>query len=399
MLISKWLGDGFGEMFDCGGPAEPAFAQCAQPFTSSPCENDSRDFSLEDLFIHEEDSVRQALKKLDSAAFKTLLVVDEARRLKGTLTDGDIRRHLLEGRSLEERLGGTYNTQPTVLSEGCATLEAARNLMLERSVELLPVVADSRHVVDCITWMQVSADTRPILCGGGSLDVPVVIMAGGVGNRLDPFTKIFPKPLIPYGDKPVIQVIVDQFRECGVNCFYVTVNYKAAMVEAFFNGIQDRDYALDFVREGDFLGTAGSLRLLRGKVSGPFIVSNCDTIVKTDFADVLEHHRTQGAALTVLSAIRHYRIPYGVIRYTYGGEIRQIHEKPECTFTVNTGCYVLDPSCLDLIPEGACNMTDLAARLIERGEKVTSYPVNESDYIDLGEWGEYRRSLKHLRVD
>ncbi|NDD30443.1 MAG: CBS domain-containing protein [Proteobacteria bacterium] len=343
------------------------------------------------IVIREGKSVKDALKKLDKTSEKVLVVVDGDHRLLGTLSDGDIRRHLLKGRSLDDSINGVYHRNPVVLTRPDASYERAQELMLARKIGLIPVLDEDRKVVELLTWNQVFS--KPQKRRWETIDLPVVIMAGGKGTRLEPFTKVFPKPLIPLGDKPIIEVIIDEFREHGLKRFYVTVNYKAEMIEAYFKCLP-RDYEITFIRESEYLGTAGALRLLKGCFEGPFIVSNCDTVVKADYAEVVRLHQQQASSITIMSALRHYEIPYGVLSYGHGGEITSLVEKPECTFTINTGCYVLDTEALSLIPDGPCDMPSLISEIIAKNKKAITYPVNESDYVDIGQWDEYRRTVK-----
>ena len=169
------------------------------------------------------------------------------------------------------------------------------------------------------------------------------------------------------------------------------------MIEAYFSGTAAHDYHLSFVWEPDFFGTAGSLRLIKDHVSGTFVVSNCDIIVKANYAEVIRFHRDNGASLTAISSIQHHCVPYGVIEFKNGGEITRIKEKPEFTFAINTGVYVLEPECLDFIDEGQyCDMPTLIEKLMTAGRKVLTYPVNENDYIDIGQWEEYRAAVDKL---
>lgn len=350
---------------------------------------------MKGILVHEGESVKEALKKLDKTAEKVLIVVDETCRLLGTISDGDIRRHLLKGRTLDDAINDVYHRTPAVIQQHNMSIQAAKDMMLKFKIEVLPIVDADNRVIDFLSWSNAFSERKK--SHQHNLDLPVVIMAGGKGTRLEPFTKVFPKPLIPLGDKPIIEVIIDEFRHYGVNKFIITLNYKADMIEAYFKSVE-RDYDITFVREEEFLGTAGSLRLLRGMIDGPFILSNCDTLVKANYENVVRLHKEQGSFVTILSALRHYEIPYGVLKYGMGGEILELIEKPECTFTINTGCYVLDARSLEYVPEGFYDMPTLIATLIANNCKAITYPVNESDYIDIGQWEEYRRTLKHFEL-
>lgn len=351
--------------------------------------------NAEKYFITPPETVRQALKKLNESGKKVLLVIDEADRLLGTLSDGDIRAFILTGRSLLTRVKTIYHHSPLTLEQRGFSIDKARNIFLENIIDLIPVLDEKKRVVDIVTWKQAFSQEKDAekTHSKQNLNIPVVIMAGGKGSRLDPFTRIFPKPLLPIGDKPVIEEIIDGFRACGANDFIISLNFKAAMIQAFFDNLE-HSYNVTFIREKEFLGTAGSLLLVEKMVPETFVVSNCDIIVKADFSDILEFHRCQDAEMTIVSSIQHFRIPYGVIRFRKGGRVTGIEEKPEYTFPINTGVYMMNRNVISLIPrKGAFDMPSLIQRLIDEGRKVVLYPINEGDYIDIGQWDEFKKAL------
>jgi len=351
-----------------------------------------------ELFIHPQASIKEALKKLDKTAEKTLLVVDEEKRLLGTLTDGDIRRYIIKTGKLTGAIKDIYNRNPIVIRKSKKSdLSGIKKLFIEKKIEVLPVIDKANKVVDYLTWTQVFSEKEKIwLHRSKEINVPVVIMAGGKGTRLAPFTYVLPKPLIPVGEKTIVEHIIDSFRTFGVKKFFLTLNYRGEMIEAYFNGIK-KEYEIEFIWEKDFLGTAGSLKLLKDKVEGDFIVSNCDILIQADFSEILEFHRNNQAAFTLVTAIQHYRIPYGVVNARDGGLIESIEEKPEYTFQINTGVYILNESTLDFIPKNQYfDMPDLIRRLLSEKKRVLAYPISESDYVDVGQWEDYRKALNKL---
>jgi NDP-sugar pyrophosphorylase family protein len=226
----------------------------------------------------------------------------------------------------------------------------------------------------------------------------VVIMPGGKGTRLDPITRVLPKPLIPIRDKTILELIIKEFYDYGISNFYLTLNYKGSMIEAYFNSIE-KQYKVNYIWETDFLGTAGSLKLVEQEIADLFIVSNCDIIVKADYDDVINFHKNHNASLTILSSIQHYKIPYGVIEFKNGGVVNKITEKPEYSMTVNTGVYVFDKSILKYIPKNKIfDMNNLIDSLIANKKTVVTYPVNENDYIDIGQLEEYKKITNNLIV-
>ncbi|GAB6076183.1 nucleotidyltransferase family protein [Desulfurobacterium crinifex] len=354
-----------------------------------------------EIFIYPETSIKEALKKLDKTAEKILLVVDEEKRLVGTLTDGDIRRYIIKTGKLSGMVKDIYNKNPIAMQESSLSEKEIKKVFIEKKIEVLPIVDENNKVVDYLTWTRVfSEKEKTRLYKGKEINVPVVIMAGGKGTRLSPFTKVLPKPLIPVGEKTIIEHIIDRFYRFGVRKFYITLNYKGEMIEAYFKGLE-KDYEVEFIWEETFLGTAGSLKLLEDKLEKDvFFVSNCDILVDADYSEILDFHRNSGSVFTSVTAIRHYRIPYGVVMTSNGGVIDKIMEKPEYTFQINTGVYLSNKNVLELIPQGSpFDMPELINTLLERGEKVFAYPVNEGAYIDIGEWKEYKMALKKLSLE
>ena len=352
-----------------------------------------------DLFIHEKDSIKTALKKLNHSGQKVLLVTDSKHNLLGTISDGDIRRCILRGEKLDSAIKKTYNAHPIFIKNTGNILETAKPIFVKYKIELLPVLDENGRIIDCVTWSQAFSEDSKFSKKAtvGKLQYPVVIMAGGKGTRMEPFSRIFPKPLIPIGEKTVIEIIIDEFKQQGIYEYYISLNYKGEMIKSYFDNIE-KDYKIHYVWEKDFLGTVGSVKLLEKKIRGPFIVSNCDVIVNADLREAMEMHNEQSADVTVLSSIQHYKIPYGVVETGKAGRVKDIIEKPEYSFMVNTGVYILNSDILKFIPANTqFDMTDLLKTLIKKRGKVITYLVNEKDYIDIGHWEEYKKSKEKLK--
>ena len=348
------------------------------------------------IFIEKKASMKDALKKLGKTGNKTLLVVDKKERLLGTVTDGDIRRHILKGKGLECSILGLYNKKPIYISKDEYSLAKARKMLVANKIELVPIVDAGSRIVDFLTWQKAFSEGIDSNMQSKKLDIPVVIMAGGKGTRLEPFSNIFPKALIPLGEKPIIEIIIDDFRRKGISKYFLSLNHKAEMIESYFNSIK-KDYSVTYVREGDFLGTAGSLKLLEKKIADNFIVSNCDVMVKADIGEVVDLHKRKKSLLTVLSSIQHFKMPYGVIEFKKGGAVTGMHEKPEYTVTINAGMYIMNKEALKFIPKNKVfDMTDLIRTLIVKNKTVSTYPVNENDYIDIGQLEEYRKVAEKI---
>ncbi len=350
------------------------------------------------LFVSENNSIKDTLKKLDKTAEKTLFVVDTNNVLLGTITDGDIRRHIIRTGSLEGTIRNLYNKNPIkIYNSEKWDKEYIKQLFLKNRIEVIPIINNKGQVIDYLTWTQFFSEKGNLSLFKEQLNVPVVIMAGGKGTRLAPVTDVIPKPLVPVGKKTMIEHIIDEFRKYGIKKFYITLNYKGKLIEAYFNSIE-KDYDVKFIWEKEFLGTAGSLKFLDGEISENFIVSNCDIIVRANFYELFNFHLKKNSFLTSVTAIQHFRIPYGVVNTGKNGIIREIKEKPEITFQVNTGVYILNKKVLEYIPPRMYfDMPDLIGILLEKAKPIYAYPINEGDYIDLGQWEEYKKSMKRLK--
>jgi len=353
---------------------------------------------IDSIFVCKNETIKEALKKLNISAEGVLLVLDEEKKLIGTLTDGDIRRAILAGKDLKDTIEGVFNPKPSFLYEDNFNEKKARTLFLNKRFSLIPVLTRTREVARYITWTDFFSGVTLPRKTRKKVDIPLVIMAGGKGTRMKPFTSVLPKPLIPIGEKTVLEHIIDEFLLNGITQYYFTLNYRGEMIRAYFDGIE-RSYNVKYIWEKEFLGTAGSLRLFADDAPECFFVSNCDIIVKADFSDVLDFHRSNGSWLTIISALQHNTVPYGVVHFSNGGRVEKIQEKPEYSFTINTGVYILDKRCLQYIPENKVfHMTDLIQALMYDHRPVFTYPINEGEYIDIGQWEEYRNALDRLNI-
>jgi len=347
---------------------------------------------MKDITIQPSATVKEAMEALDKTAEKVLLVVDDDQRLIGALTDGDIRRHILKERDLIGTIQSAYNKNPIFLFQEDFDIENIKHVLTKNIVDLVPILNKDRKVVDFITWEKAFGNNRR--SETQKLEVPVVIMAGGRGRRLEPFTRVLPKPLIPVGDKPVIDHIIDRFKVCGVSEFYITIHHMSKILRAYFEE-KEPDYSIGFAEEDEPRGTAGSLKLLADKLNKPFFVSNCDIIIETDYADLYRFHIQNNYDITLVASAKQFNIPYGICELNGGGSLERIKEKPEYNFLVNAGMYVLNPAVLELIPDNQLyHITHLIDKIKEKGGQIGVYPVSENAWIDVGQWAEYRKALK-----
>ena len=229
--------------------------------------------------------------------------------------------------------------------------------------------------------------------------VPTVIMAGGAGSRLAPVTAFLPKPLMPIGDKPIAELIMERFSGFGCKDFYLSVNFKANLLRTYFNEFRHM-YNISYIQEPKPLGTAGSLHLLKGRVKKSFFVSNCDVLIEADYSDIYRFHQQNKNAITLVVSIKHHTVPYGVCEIGEGGRLKGIKEKPEYDFLINTGLYVMSPDVIGDIPKDTpYHVTDLIADYTLRKRKIGVYPVSEKSWFDMGEWKEFQKMFKKFGAD
>ena len=348
---------------------------------------------MKDITVKLDITIRQAMKVLEKTAEKCLLVVDENNKLLGTLTDGDLRRSILDGVKFSEHISASYNSEPTVLIKEKYTKEEAKQLLRDLKLDLIPIVDENNLVVEYVTWLDLGDEVQPKIKLG---NVPVVIMAGGKGTRMEPFTKILPKPLVPIQEKPIIEHIIERFLDIGCSDFHLTVNYKGKILKAYFEEVQP-GYQVHFMDEHEPLGTAGSLRFLDDKFNQPFFVTNCDIIIKTDYSDLYEFHQKGDYDITLVASTKEYIIPYGTCQLNKDGHLDHINEKPTYDFLINVGLYILNPDVLKLIPENKFyHITHLIEDAKNKGKKVGIFPIDDDAWVDVGEWTEYQKAVEQL---
>ncbi|MBN1914124.1 MAG: nucleotidyltransferase family protein [Candidatus Omnitrophica bacterium] len=350
--------------------------------------------TIRDFLISPEFTVKQALKKIDEAGRRIIFVVDKKGVILGVVTDGNMRRWILEGRSLNKKVTKVMNSEPIVLKEGYLR-EDAKAIMLSEEIECIPIVDDKRKVISAAWWVDLfQEEFKP----QKKIDTPVVVMAGGEGTRLLPFTHVLPKPLIPVGEKPIIEMIIDKFSQYGCEDFYFSLNYKSNIIKAYFNDFEHK-YRISYIQEERPLGTAGSLHLLKKKIRGTFFVVNCDTLIEADYTDILRFHKDKKNKITLVGAMKHYTIPYGVCKLGRSGSLVAIEEKPEHDFLAITGLYLLEPQVLRQIPANKCyHLTDLINSCLKKGCRVGVYPISEKSWLDMGELQELQKTLKKFEM-
>jgi dTDP-glucose pyrophosphorylase len=339
--------------------------------------------------INRSTSILEALKIMDVCRRKILIIIYK-NKFSGLISIGDIQRAIIKNISLDTPIGNIIRTNIRIATPA-DSFESIKSMMLNYRMELCPVVTHDNVIVKVYFWEDVFSGQTPK--PAKFFDLPVVIMAGGKGSRLRPLTNVLPKPLIPIGDKTIIEEIFDRFKQHGCKNFYISVNYKAELIEYYVNNLA-LDIGTIFFREDKPLGTAGSLGLLKGKIDSSFFVTNCDIIIEQDYSDIIEYHRESKNELTIVAALKHYPIAYGTIETGENGKLINFIEKPEITLKINSGMYLLEPHLLDEIPENEFfHITHLINQINSRGGQVGVFPVSEKSWKDIGEWKEYLKTF------
>ena len=341
---------------------------------------------IADLCIHLTTSLREAMTVIDRNALGIALIVDGDRHLLATLTDGDVRRALLSGAQLdqpvEQMLGPGFRKLPSPIT---ATVRieprTALNMMRAHGIRHLPLLDENQRVADLIVLDDLISEVDP--------SVTAVIMAGGYGRRLRPLTEKTPKPMLPVGNRPLLEHVVGQLREAGIRRILLTTHYRPDVIVEHFGNGERFGVQLEYVVEDRPLGTAGSLAFAQS--DEPLLVMNGDILTNINFRAMLNFHREHGADLTVAVRIHEYQVPYGVVAMEEA-RVRALTEKPTYRFFINAGIYLLQPDLRRYIPGNApYDMTDLIEQALLDGRKVVGFPVHEY-WVDIGQLRDYERA-------
>lgn len=342
---------------------------------------------LKQYLVNYDMSVREAVKYVDIENEKIICVVDEYKKLLGIFTAGDMRRYVISGGDMSCKIGDVMNRNPKVFLDEQAALKEA---------EKKPLVAYPIVTKEGILRKIIFGDRKDETESKVLENVPLVMMAGGKGTRLYPYTKVLPKALIPIGDLTISERIINNFSKYGCKKVWFVLNYRAKMIQAYYSDLE-RNYEVDYAEEASFLGTGGGLRLLKEHLKSTFIVTNCDILVNADFEYAYRTHVQNHNDMTFVCAMKDMEVPYGVLQVDNGGNITDIVEKPSFSFLTNTGVYIIEPQVLDLIKDKEfIHLPEIAIRCIENGGKVGAFPVSNKAWLDMGQFSEMDKMIKEL---
>lgn len=343
-----------------------------------------------DIIIDENITVLEAMRALDKTAKKILFLAHD-NKLKASITDGDMRRWILKNGSLDATVDKVANYNPKYVN--IKDDLTAKNIMQKFDIEAVPIVNDDMEIVSIKLLHYHDSNVK------GDLNVPVVIMAGGLGKRLYPYTKILPKPLIPIGEIPISEYIINRFNKAGCKSFFMILNHKKNMIKAYYNDIAG-DYLINYIDEDVPLGTGGGLSLLKGKIDETFILSNCDILICEDYDKIYKYHKEEKNIITIVCSLKHIIVPYGVIKMNDIGEIVEMKEKPELSFLANTGMYIAEPKVIDEIEENvSISFPEVIEKHRDRGEKIGVFPISENSWLDMGQFDSMEEMRRRLDID
>ena len=330
--------------------------------------------------------ISEAMQQIDKNANGILFLVSKENKLIGCLTDGDVRRYLLAGGKIEDPAIKAANKNP----KSALSIDDAKIIYHKRNYVIIPIV-DENGVITAL--YNGEGDGTKI---HAALNIPVVINAGGKGTRLDPYTRVLPKPLIPVGELPIIEHIMRGYQSYTCNEFHIIVNYKRELIKAYFADVEHH-YNITWYDEKEPLGTGGGLRLLHGKIKDTFFFANCDALLTANYESMIKFHKVNKNVITMICAYKNLNIPYGVVEMGINGIIENMKEKPVMSFLTNTGIYIVEPEVIDDLKEGeAIGFPDIIEREMQKGKKVAVFPVSENDWMDMGQIPELEKMRARL---
>jgi dTDP-glucose pyrophosphorylase len=337
---------------------------------------------LEHITIKENSSVKVAIEAIDKGGIQLCCVVDDNNILQGVISDGDIRRALLQGVKLNHDISKVINKKPfTIKEHGDAVADERK--MKEIGIRSAPIINDKNQLIG-IKML----DKANLLF---DRDNPIIIMAGGLGSRLYPLTKDLPKPMIEISGKPILEIIINKFANEGFKNIFLCVNYKSEIIKDYFKNGTNFGVNISYIEEDKRLGTAGALSLIKEKFNSPIIVTNGDILSRINFSQFVNHHIRQKAKASVAVREYSYEVPFGVIE-NEDGFIKNISEKPTQHFFVNAGIYILEPELIKMIPKNEFyDMPSLINKLVKENEQVASYLIREY-WLDIGRNSELEKA-------
>ena len=343
--------------------------------------------SIKKILINQDDTILNAMKKMNKTGHVNLLVIDKFKKLKGTITDGDIRRNLLKDNNLKKKLNSIYNKKYFYLKKNQKLTDKMNNFIMRNKHVIIPIVNHKKIPVSYISFNEKLNNKNKKFEPNR-----IVIMAGGIGTRMRPFTDILPKPLVPLKGKPMILSIMDNFKKYNFNDFTITLNKKEKILDIFLNQFKN-NYSFDYFKETKPLGTAGCLKKMNFK--NDFFLINCDTYININLQNLLKFHKSSKSLLTMVASIKSLNLSFGECILDNNGKLKKILEKPKKNYLTNTGLYIMRPDIKNYLPKkNNFGMDDVISSLLKSKKKISVFPIPNDAWKDTGSWTDYLNTFK-----
>tara|TARA_Y100000590_G_scaffold448450_1_gene585137 strand:- start:5881 stop:6930 length:1050 start_codon:yes stop_codon:yes gene_type:complete len=333
-----------------------------------------KSFEIKEICLYQNNTINHVIAALNKGGKKIVLIIDKKNRLIGTISDGDLRRAFIRGKTLNSKISSVFNRKPYFIKKLVST-KKLKSLMFEKKVNNIPLVDNKRKIIDLINLEDLEKNYKK--------NNLVIIMSGGKGQRLQPLTNNTPKPLLKVNKKPIIEHIINQAKEDGFINFVLSINYLGHKIKKYFKNGSKLGVNITYIEEKKPLGTAGSITILKKKIDKPVIVINGDVFTKLNFSNFMSFHINTHSKATVGVKLHEYKNPYGVVNINKDGDIKKIIEKPSNISFVNAGIYILDKSVIKKLKIKHLDMTDLLQDLINKKIKINAFPIHE-EWSDIG---------------
>lgn len=342
------------------------------------------------FFCKEQTSVVNALKKINDNGSRCLIVLNDSKKFLGVLSDGDLRKKISRGYKLSEIIKNIYNKKPLYFFEKKFSLQKIENIFSEKKLDLIPILKKNRTIKKIFFLNDfIEEDKLP-----KKNLLSALIMAGGKGTRLDPFTRVLPKPLIPIKGKPIIEIIIEKFFVSSVKDIYVSLNYKSKVIKSYLNANKHLN-KIRYIDEDKPLGTAGCLKFFKNFGKKDLIITNCDILLNFNIENVYKSHLKNKNDLTIVISPNKIKSPYGSVKIDHESmRVKSMEEKPEFEMLTNIGFYIMSSKTLkNLKIKSKIDMNELISDLLKKNRRVGYYKISEKSWIDIGRWEEYKKTF------
>ena len=346
------------------------------------------------FLVKENISISSALKIITKSGKKGLVVIDSKQNFKGTLSDGDVRNAIINGKSLDESISEIYQKKPFYFYEKEIKNKDIKKIFIEKNFNFIPVVDKEKKLKKIIFWEDIFSFEKKSKFK--KINSDVIIMAGGKGKRLKPLSDILPKPLIPLKGKPLIKHVIDNFLKFKKNKFFISINYKSSIIKTYFKDLKPK-YKIDFISESKPLGTIGAVRKIKDKIQNNFILTNCDVLVDIDYADLEKYHCNKNNDITLVVTTKEFAMPYGNCEVDDNGKLITINEKPTYKFLINSGIYIINKKLIKLIPANQkYDIDKFINNAIKQNCKIGIYPITQDKWVDVGKWIDFYKASEYI---